>query len=88
MTHTQLKQIQQNIKFDAPSMALCLGIPYHTYRNYIYGANAIPESVERAALELEQINIQFSATMQERVAARIDREFPHGFASEIIDLED
>lgn len=86
MTNTELKELQQRIKFDAPSMALCLGIPYHTYRNYYFGSNKIPANIERAARELEQINITF---IEERYKPggefdrEIDRMHPNGIISEV-----
>lgn len=61
MTHTDLQQIQQRINFDGPAMALCLGISHDQYRHYFYGHSKIPASIERAALELEQINATFMA---------------------------
>lgn len=75
MTHTELKDLQDRIKFDAPSMAACLGVPYQTYRNYLYGVNAIPANIERAARELEQINAQFMAELP----ARVDAHLKDGF---------
>jgi hypothetical protein len=83
MTAQELKQLQQRIKFDAPSMAICFGIPYHTYRNYLYGENAIPANIERAALELESINKNFIAEAPGRIDERINREFPYGVPSEL-----
>jgi hypothetical protein len=71
VTANELKDIQHQIKFDAPSMAACLGVPYHTFRNYIYGENEIPAKVERAALELVQINACYLAGVYDRVDARI-----------------
>jgi len=87
MTNIELKQIQDRIKFDAPSMALCMGIPYQTYRNYLYGASSIPPQIERAALELEQINKQFLSAAPARIDARIASDFPHGFMGEACECE-
>jgi hypothetical protein len=83
MTHTELRAIQDEIKFDAPSMALCLEVSARCYRNYLYGVNAIPQTVERAAKELLQINRTFVIEMPARIDARIDREFPNGIISEV-----
>lgn len=86
MTHTDLQQIQERIKFDAPAMAACLGVPYDTYRHFYYGHTKIPANVERAALELEQINATFMADRYSPGGA-LDRElnqlYPRGIMSEV-----
>ncbi len=81
MKHTELQALQKRIKFDARSMAACIGIPYDTYRNYFYGYNQIPPNIGRKALEIEQINITFMQDLPERVDERIRREFPQGIQS-------
>jgi hypothetical protein len=83
MTAEMLRSIQEEIKFDAPSMAASLGVTIRAYRNYLYGANAIPDVVDRNALELLHINREFIRTAPARIDARIDREFPHGILSEV-----
>lgn len=60
MTAQELKDLQNRIKFDAPSAAKCMGIHYETYRGYLYGHSPIPAHVERAALELEHIEQQLN----------------------------
>lgn len=85
MTAAALQALQKRIRFDAPSMAACLGIPYQTYRNYRYGANAIPAHVERAALELERFERECDAAREADGVAVIDRQFPHGIPSEVIE---
>ena len=82
MTQTELRNIQDEICFDAPSMATCLGIHVRQYRNYLYGVQAIPEKVERNILELLQINRTFTQEAPARIQARIDKEFPHGIISD------
>lgn len=77
MTHTDLKAIQEEIKLDAPSMAACLGVSVRCYRNYLYGVNAIPSAIDRAVLELRQINKTFMEGMDERIDTRLRTE---GFA--------
>ena len=81
MTHLQLQEIQKEIKFDAPSMAAVLGIPYNSYKNYYYGINAIPEQIARKVLEIKQINITFMEELPARVDDRVSRQFPFGFLS-------
>ena len=82
MTANDLKNVQQRIKFDAPSMAACLGIPYQTYRNYLYGANAIPASVERAALALEEFERECDTAREAETEDLLQRQFPGGIPSE------
>lgn len=84
LTATQLREIQDRIKFDAPSMASCLGLKLSCYRKYLYGENLIPEMVARHALELENINLLFMSDLPARVDAVADKEFPHGIMSEFI----
>lgn len=84
MTSAQLRELQERIKFDAPSMAACLGLKLHCYRKYLYGENPIPEIVARHALELENINAIFINDLPKRVDAAADKEFPHGIMSEFI----
>ena len=81
MTHTELQSIQKEIKFDCPSMAAVLGMPYNTYKNYYYNCNAIPEQIARKVLEIKQINITFMEELPARVDDRVSRQFPFGFLS-------
>jgi hypothetical protein len=85
VTAAELRDLQQRIKFDAPTMASCLGIPYQTFRNYIYGANAIPAGVERAALALEVFERECDAARAADGVAAIELQFPHGIPSEVCD---
>ena len=86
MTAIGLRELQERIKFDAPSMAACLGVDYEQYRRYYYGHTEIPAKIERAALELEAINVVF---MEERYSpgGTLDQElavkYPFGIRSEI-----
>jgi len=86
MTASELKEIQRAIKFDAPSMAISIGIPYHTYRNYYYGANAIPADVAHRIIEVKHIN---EAYLQERYKPQgeydklLNQMYPHGIISEV-----
>lgn len=83
MNPSDLQALQKRIRFNAPSMAACLDIPYQTYRNYLYGANAIPASVERAALDLERFERECDSAREAAGVAVIDRQFPHGIPSEV-----
>jgi len=74
MTSDELKKLQQEINLDATSMSLCLGLTIHCYRKYLYGENQIPAKVERAVLELRQINETFFNEMDSRVDTRIKTE--------------
>lgn len=71
MTHNRLKKLRNEIKFDMRSMALCLGIPLSTYQRYEDGTAAIPVRIERAALELEQVNKTFIKELPKRVDANL-----------------
>jgi hypothetical protein len=83
MTREELRNLRLRIKFDVRSMALCVGVPASTYQRYEDGSAAVPLQVERAALELEQINTTFIQGLPRRVDAAIEIEFPKGIRSEI-----
>ncbi len=73
MTKEALRDLRHRIKFDMRSMAECLGIPHTTLQRYEDGSAAVPDHVERAALELERINTEFMAGLPARVDARIPK---------------
>ncbi len=87
MEAKELREIQARIKFDAPSMALCLGLDYEQYRRYLYGAAVIPENVKRAALELEQVQKQFDIQRDREYCHFLDTHYPNGIMSEAIECE-
>ena len=60
MTNNELRDLRLRIKFDMRSMALCCGIALSTYSRYEDGTAAVPARIERAALELEQIDKRFN----------------------------
>ncbi len=83
MTNKDLKDLRLAIGFSMSDIAVCLGVPKSTYQRYEDGTAAIPDPVERAALELKTINEEFIATAPARIDARINREFPGGIMSEV-----
>jgi len=83
MKKQELKEIRLKIKFDMDSFATCIGIPKSTYARYEDGSATVPERVERAALELEQINKTFIEGLPGRVDARIAKDFPKGIPSNL-----
>ena len=86
MTSDDLKTMQKMIKFDAPSMAAGLGISHDQYRRYYYGHALIPPYIERAAIELVNVNLMF---IQERYKPGgdfdklLDVLHPNGIISEV-----
>lgn len=87
MTNLELQTIQRQIKFDAPSMAACLGISYDQYRRYYYGAVQIPESIERAVMELVAIEKEFDIQREKESLAFLEKHYPHGIPSEAIEVD-
>jgi len=83
MNNQQLRQLRQDINFDMGSMATCCGVPKSTYQRYEDGTAAVPPQVERAALELVQINTTFMSRYQPggEFDREIDRKYPHGIPS-------
>jgi hypothetical protein len=87
MTNIELQQLQKRIKFDAPSMALCMGIDYEKYRRFYYGHTVIPVNIERAALELEQIQKEFDIVRAKEHCQFLDTHYPRGIMSEVAPCE-
>ena len=83
MTFLELQAIQKEIKFDCPSMAACLGIPYNSYKNYFYGINAIPEQIAANVLIIRDRNIKHRDESPARIEAAIQKFHPYGIISEI-----
>lgn len=84
MTAQELKKIETDIKFDAESMAVCLGLTTHCYRKYIYEENPIPERVARAALELVQIQKTFDIQRDLDYCAFLNAKYPQGFGEKVV----
>lgn len=87
MTHTDLKAIQESLKFDAKTMSILLGIDYEQYRRYLYGTAAITETVARAAQELVNIEREFDIARDAEYCKFLDQHYPQGVISEVIDME-
>lgn len=87
MTHTDLKAIQESLKFDAKTMSILLGIDYEQYRRYLDGAAAITETVARAAQELVNIEREFDIARDAEYCKFLDQHYPQGVISEVIDME-
>ena len=85
MLAKELQAIQDEINFDAPSMAACLKISYEQYRRYYYDHAKIPSSLEQAVLELRQTNIEFRESAPARIDADIFKHCPNGFLSDPFD---
>ena len=83
MTHLELQSIQKEIKFDAPSMAAVLGIPYNTYKNYYYNVNAIPEEIAAKVLVIRDRNIRHRDEAPARIEAAIQKYHPFGIISDV-----
>lgn len=86
MDNIELQRIQKAIKFDALSMAACLGIDYEQYRRFHYGHTSIPSQIARAALELEQVQVRFMETRYKPGGdfdKELDRLHPFGIISEV-----
>lgn len=79
MNNNELRELRLRIKFDMRSMALCCGVALSTFQRYEDGTAAVPSHIERAALELEQINKQFDIESEARINAEVLKQKP--FAS-------
>ena len=85
MEHTELQRIQESTRFKTREIAECLGLDYEQYRRYYYGHSKIPDEVERAALELEQIDKKFFARYLPggEFDQELTKKYPCGIPSEI-----
>jgi hypothetical protein len=82
MTFQEIQDIQKRIKFDARSMAACLGIDYDQYRHYYYGHIKIPAGVARAAQEIENIEKEFDIKRDADYCQFLQEKFPFGVPNE------
>ena len=87
MTHTKLKAIQEQIKFDGPSMAAELGIDYEQYRRFVYGKAEITASVEKAVIDMAAREREFDIARDAEYCKFLDQHYPQGVISEAIDME-
>ena len=71
MTAAELQHIQNAIRFDGKSMSLSLGITYDEYRHLRSGHAKITPAIERAVVELVQINQEFTLSAPARIDAGI-----------------
>ena len=83
MKSQDLKELQQRIKFDAITLAKCLGISHDQTRKYLCGQTTIPTEIERAALELEHVEKQLDAQRLANFEAKLSRSFPYGIGEKI-----
>lgn len=88
MEATELREIQKRVKFDAPSMAVSLGLDYEQYRRYLYGTAAIPQSVADLAVQFEIIQKEQDEKRDRDFCAYLDRHYPNGIISEVIDADE
>lgn len=75
----ELREIQESMGLDGPSMAAVLGLKVPSYRSYLYGHRPVPEDVITAARAAQQSDRQFMTRLVAGVAAR----YPLGIKSEL-----
>jgi hypothetical protein len=78
----ELRQIREAVKFDLPSMAAVLGLPYTTYRNYEYGHRPVPDDVIAAARQFQKDDRTVMRDIRRMIEKNIDRQYPQGIPSE------
>lgn len=84
MTAQQLKNIQESVKFDITSFALCIGVPYRTLQNYLLEVSPIPDTVARAALELQHIERELDRQRIEDYDRKLAKKYPQGIGEKIV----
>lgn len=82
MSGAELKQLRLEMGIGACGMYRILGLPRRTYQDYEAGRRGIPEHVAIAARAAHQRERSFMASLSDRIAAAIDRDYPHGIPSE------
>jgi len=80
-----MKAIRQNMGFSLRDLAAVTGIKYRTLQDYEGGQRKIPETVAKRLLAEQVKEQQIKAELIAAQEARLDREFPNGFASEIVE---
>ena len=81
--HEELKQIRLEMGFSFGDMANELGLAKSTYQNYEDGRRKIPQHVIEQAMHSSQKVREFMASAPARIDERINKQFPHGFLSEV-----
>ena len=85
MTKEQMKLIRQDMGFSLRDLAAVTGIKYRTLQDYEGGQRKIPDKVAQRLLaeqiKEQQIKVELAAAQE----ARLDREFPNGFMSEVVE---
>ena len=84
MTKHELVKLRKEIGFSMQDISDHLRLKKSTYQRYEEGSASIPIHVERGVLDLHKSVKEFMESLPARVDARIDKEFPYGFTSEII----
>lgn len=71
-----LKEIQDTMHQDAPSMAVLLGLNYETYRSYYYGRRATPPDVLELAEELLAADRAWMTDYKRGLDLELDARYP------------
>lgn len=81
MDNQELRDLRERIKFDMRSFASCLGIPHTTLQRYEDSTAQIPPNIERAAMELEEIEKQFDVARLRVYDDYLAKQCPYGIIS-------
>lgn len=78
MTGESLKNARMTLGLSVSELARQLDTPYRTYQDWEAGRNRIPGITKVAVALLQERDKWVMQTITNNIAARIDRDFPHG----------
>ena len=81
MTPEQLKKARFSLGYGVPDLAVALETPLTTVRDWEAGRARIPGAVHVAVSLLLEKSAGFDKIIRERIAAKIDRQYPGGIPS-------
>lgn len=83
MTGDELKRIRLAMGYAPRDMYRSLALPRRSYQDYEAGKRGIPADVADKARQLHRRDREFMARLSDRIADRIDRDFPNGIQSAV-----
>jgi transcriptional regulator with XRE-family HTH domain len=78
----ELQALRLEMGYSMAEMAELLAVPKATYQGYENGSRSMPPGFINRVREWQQIDLEFMATLPQRVDERVAAEFPMGIMSE------
>lgn len=84
MTANELKTARLALGLNRAELARQLDTPYRTYQDWEAGISPVPGVAGVAVGLLQERDRWVMATIKADIAAKLDREFPQGIRSEVV----